>query len=291
MHAGVQMFPSAESITPNDLAVSAERCGFESVFFPDHTHVPLGDGSPGYSGHDVPEYYRTTMDPIVAMTAAATATTNITIGTAVCLVAQRDPIILAKQIASIDQLSAGRVTLGVGAGWNDEEMRNHGTEPSTRFSLIRERVEAMSAIWQQKEASYQGEHVNFAPMWSWPKPVQRPRPPVLVGGGGPTVLKRVISYGDGWMPFREGTDQVGDPLSGQVEEFEAELGWRIGELRRLADAAGRPRPSVTLFNACPHPAALDRYRSMGVDRVVFWLPTAATNPTLETLHQLRTLLR
>ncbi|QYB07459.1 LLM class F420-dependent oxidoreductase [Rhodococcus sp. USK10] len=285
------MFPSADSITPADLALNAERCGFESVFFPDHTHVPLGDGPPGYSGHDVPEFYRTTMDPIVAMTAAATASTRIRIGTAVCLVAQRDPIILAKQIASIDQLSAGRVILGVGAGWNDEEMRNHGTEPSTRFGVLRERVEAMSAIWQQKEASYEGKHVTFDRMWSWPKPVQVPRPPVLVGGGGPKVLDRVLSYGDGWMPFREGTDQVSDALTGAVEEFEHELTRRVARLRRLAEVVGRDRPSVTLFNACPHRAALDRYREMEIDRVVFWLPSLGTDDTVDTLHRLDALFR
>jgi probable F420-dependent oxidoreductase len=291
MLAGLQMFTSADSITPAELAVAAEQRGFESIFFPDHTHVPLGDGTSGYSGHDVAVYYRTVLDPVVAMSSAAGATATIKIGSAVCLVTQRDPIILAKQIASIDRLSSGRVLLGVGAGWNDEEMRNHGADPAGRFRLLRERVEAMSAIWMHEEASYHGKLVDFDPMWSWPKPVQRPRPPVFVGGGGPNVLRRVVTFGDGWMPFREGTDQVGDNLSGGVEDFESELARRIVELHTLAEESGRGRLPVTLFNGCPHRSALDRYRDIGIDRVVFWLPTAGYGPTLDTMDALARLLR
>ncbi|MDF3308185.1 LLM class F420-dependent oxidoreductase [Rhodococcus sp. T2V] len=291
MLAGLQMFTSADSISPADLAAVAEQHGFESLFFPDHTHVPLGDGRSGYSGHDVPTYYRTVFDPVVAMSCAAQATSTIKVGTAVCLVTQRDPIILAKQVATIDHLSSGRVLLGVGAGWNDEEMRNHGADPTGRFRLLRERVEAMTAIWMQEEASYHGKLVDFDPMWSWPKPVQRPRPPVLVGGGGPTVLRRVVTFGDGWMPFRDGTDQVGDNLSGRVEDFEGALAQRIRELRNLAAEAGRGPLPVTLFNGCPHRAALDRYRDIGIDRVVFWLRTAEYGPTLEAMEALARLVQ
>ena len=284
------MFTSAESIAPAALAALAEEHGFESVFFPDHTHVPLGDRSSDYSGHDVPEYYRTVLDPIVAMTDAARATSTIKVGTAICLLTQRDPIILAKQIASIDQLSSGRVILGAGAGWNDQEMRNHGADPANRFRLFRERIEAMSEIWMHDEASFHGKLVNFDSLWSWPKPVQQPRPPVLIGGNGPNVLRRVVSYGDGWMPFRDGTKQVDDDLSGDPENFEDSLAHRIDELRVLAEDAGRGMLPVTLFNACPHPAALNRYRCMGIDRVVFWLPTADHRTTLATVKALAHLL-
>ena len=290
MKHGVQFFPSAESMSPIRFARAAEERGFESVFFPDHTHVPLGRHDGGTPGEDVPDYYRTVMDPIVALGAAAAATERIRLGTAICLVVERDPIILAKQIASLDQLSGGRILLGAGAGWNEEEMRNHGTDPTTRFTLLRERIEAMTAIWTEDEASYDGDLVRFADLWSWPKPVQRPRPPVLLGGGGPTVLQRAVRYADGWMPFREGMEQVTDDLTGDPEPFEADLEQRIVELGELAVAAGRDRLPVTLFNPCPHPAALERYGRMGVERVVFWLPTRPEADLLPILDGLQNLL-
>src|SRR3954471_13443147 len=180
---------------PVDLGRAAEERGFESVFFPEHSHIPVSRDTPWPTGGDLPLEYSHALDPFVAMTAVAATTANLRIGTAICLVAQRDPIILAKQIASLDHLSGGRFLFGVGAGWNVEEMRNHGTDPATRWKLVRERVEAMTAIWTRDQASYHGDLVDFDPIWSWPKPAQRPRPPVLVGGGGPTVLKRVLSYG------------------------------------------------------------------------------------------------
>ncbi len=287
--AGVQFFPSAESISPVEFACAAEERGFESVFFPDHTHVPVGGASGWPSGTGVPEYYRTVMDPVVVLGAVAAATTSILLGTAVCLVTERDPIILAKQIATLDQLSRGRVVLGVGAGWNDEEMHNHGSDPRHRFTLLRERIEAMTAIWTQDEAAYTGKLVHFAPMWSWPKPVQRPRPPVLLGGSGPRVLDRVVTYADGWIPYRDSTDQVTDRVSGDIEEFEPELARRIGALQEKAAAAGRGRIPVTLFNPCPHRAALERYEQMGVERLVFWLPTESSAVTLRTLDALAAL--
>ena len=287
--AGVQFFPSADSISPVEFACAAEERGFESVFFPDHTHVPVGGASGWPSGAGVPEYYRTVMDPLVSLGAVAAATTSILLGTAVCLVTERDPIILAKQIATLDQLSRGRVVFGVGAGWNDEEMHNHGSDPRHRFTLLRERIGAMTAIWTQDEAAYSGKLVNFASLWSWPKPVQRPRPPILLGGSGPKVLDRVVAYADGWIPYREGTDQVTGNISGDVEAFEAELTWRIRVLQEKAAAAGRDRMPVTLFNSCPHPAALERYQQMGIDRLVFWLPTDGKAATLRTLDGLAAL--
>ena len=287
--AGVQFFPSADSMSPVEFACAAEERGFESVFFPDHTHVPVGGASGWPSGAGVPEYYRTVMDPLVSLGAVAAATTSILLGTAVCLVTERDPIILAKQIATLDQLSRGRVVFGAGAGWNDEEMHNHGSDPRHRFTLLRERIDAMTAIWTQDEAAYRGKLVNFASLWSWPKPVQRPRPPILLGGSGPKVLDRVVAYADGWIPYREGTDQVTGDISGDVEAFEAELTWRIRVLQEKAAAAGRDRMPVTLFNSCPHPAALERYQQMGIDRLVFWLPTDGKAATLRTLDGLAAL--
>lgn len=287
--AGVQFFPSAESISPVEFACAAEERGFESVFFPDHTHVPVGGASGWPSGTGVPEYYRTVMDPVVVLGAVAAATTSILLGTAVCLVTERDPIILAKQIATLDQLSRGRLVLGVGAGWNDEEMHNHGSDPRHRFTLLRERIEAMTAIWTQDEAAYTGKLVHFAPMWSWPKPVQRPRPPVLLGGSGPRVLDRIVAYADGWIPYRDSTDQVTDRVSGGIEEFEPELARRIGALQEKAAAAGRGRIPVTLFNPCPHRAALERYEQIGIERLVFWLPTESSAVALRTLDALAAL--
>ncbi|MFF3569186.1 LLM class F420-dependent oxidoreductase [Nocardia jiangxiensis] len=289
--AGVQFFPSADSIGPAEFAAAAEDRGFESVFFPDHTHVPVGGGVPGWSsGADLPEYYRTLLELVVVLAAAVAVTTRIRVGSAVCLVPQRDPIILAKQVATLDQLSHGRMVLGVGAGSNPEELHNHGTHPDRRFAVLRERIEAMTAIWAQPEAAYHGEFVRFRSLWSWPKPVQRPRPPILLGGSGPRVLDRVVAYADGWMPFREGTQQITDHPSGEIEDFEAGLAARIRALRDKASAAGRPHLPVTLFNACPHPAALERYRAMGIERVVFWLPTQDATATLRTLDELTPLV-
>lgn len=282
MDAGVQFFPSANSMSAVDFACAAEEFEFESVFFPDHTHVPVGAASP--------DTYRTLLDPLVVLGAVAASTSRIRIGTAVCLVPQRDPLVLAKQVATIDQLSDGRFLFGVGAGSNADELRNHGTDPGQRFAVLRERMEAMTAIWTRDEASYSGESVRFGPVWSWPKPVQRPRPPVLLGGGGPRILERVISLADGWMPYRNGTEQVTEDLRGEADDFERELNSRIRELGKRAADAGRPNLPVTLFNAYPHAAALERYRAMGVARAVFWLPTADRPTTLHTLDRLANLV-
>lgn len=285
MQLGVQCFPSPEHLMPTSFALAAEARGFESVFFPDHTHIPVPPGSP----EDLPEFYRDLMDPVVAMASAAAVTARILVGTAICIVPQRDPIILAKQVASVDQLSGGRVLFGVGAGSIDQELRNHGTTFDQRFTVLRERVEAMTRIWADDQASYRGRTVEFPPLWSRPKPVQVPRPPVIVGGWGPRVVDRVLAYGDGWMPFRDGQQQVHDDLDGDVEEFETLLTSRMTELRAAATDRGRPVPPVTLFNACPHPRALDRYRKLGIERAIFWLRSEAPQRMLRTLDDLAAL--
>ena len=249
------MFPTDEAMAPDELARLAEEAGFESLFFPEHTHIPASRETPWPGGDELPREYSRTHDPFVALTAAAGATERLRLGTGICLVIERDPIVCAKEVASLDRLSAGRFIFGVGAGWNLEEMRNHGTDPATRFSLMRERVEAMKAIWTQDEATYQGRHVRFERIWCWPKPLQRPHPPVLIGGGGPHVLDRVLAYGDGWYPIARQDDEV--------------LLGRIAELRRRAAEIGRD-VSVTISAAPARPERLARYAEAGVERCVFY---------------------
>ncbi|MBV9414366.1 MAG: LLM class F420-dependent oxidoreductase [Solirubrobacterales bacterium] len=255
MKFGVAIFPTEAVPPPSELAVMAEERGFECLLFPEHTHIPASRESPWPGGGELPAWYSRTYDPFVAVVAAAAATERLLIGTGICLVIERDPIITAKEVASIDVLSGGRFLFGIGAGWNAEEMRNHGTEPSKRFSVMRERVEAMKAVWAEDEASYSGRHVNFERVWSWPKPLQKPHPPVLVGGNGPRVLDRVLAYGDEWAPNRTGE----------------ELAERIAELNARAAEIGRGRIPVTVVGAAPDAAHIDGLREIGVDRVVFWL--------------------
>jgi probable F420-dependent oxidoreductase len=254
---GVAIFPSEAVQEPGELARMAEERGFESLFFPEHTHIPANRESPYPGGGELPPEYSRTYDPFVALAYAAAATERIRIGTGICLVIQRDPIITAKETASVDRLSGGRFLFGVGAGWNAEEMRDHGTDPARRFGIMRERIEAIKAIWTQDEASYAGRYVNFERIWCWPKPVQRPHPPVLVGGNGPRVIDRVIAFGDEWMPNR-----VKDE----------ELAARIEELQRRASEAGRSAIPVTVVGMMRDPARIEHLERAGVTRSVFWLP-------------------
>jgi probable F420-dependent oxidoreductase len=257
MNFGVAIFPTESVQPPAELARMAEERGFECLLFPEHTHIPASRESPYPGGGELPSWYSRPFDPFVALSAAAAATERLLIGTGICLVIERDPIITAKEVASVDVLSGGRFLFGIGAGWNVEEMRNHGTEASRRFGVMRERVEAMKAIWTEDEASYSGRYVGFERIWSWPKPVQKPHPPVLVGGNGPRVLDRVLAYGDEWMPNRA------DP---------EELAGRILELRARATDAGRDPIPVTVVGASPDAAEIERFSRAGVDRVVVWLP-------------------
>ena len=254
MELGLFIFPTEYTLDPARLARLAEERGFQRLLFPEHTHIPAARESPYPGGGELPREYWHTHDPFVALATAAAVTSRIKLGTGICLVIERDPIVTAKEVASLDVLSGGRFLFGVGAGWNREEMQNHGTDPTTRFRRMRERVEAMKAIWTHDEASYSGEHVSFERVWSWPKPVQTPHPPVLVGGNGEKVLDRVLAYGDEWLPNRIRS----------VKSF-AE---RIAELR---ERAGRRVP-VTFFNAKPEQRALERLREAGVDGCIFRLP-------------------
>ncbi|MGH9087831.1 MAG: LLM class F420-dependent oxidoreductase [Acidimicrobiales bacterium] len=271
MDLGHTMFPTDYAIGPVALGRAIEERGFESLFLPEHTHIPTTRQSPWPGGSELPNEYRHTHDPFVALAAVAATTERLRLGTGICLVVQRDPLVLAKEVASLDVLSGGRFLLGVGLGWNREEMTNHGTDPRTRTDLLVERVEAMKAIWTQDEAEYHGRFVDFGPLWSWPKPVQRPHPPVLVGGGGPTVLDRVLAIGDEWMPLR-----IGD-----LDRFARQ----VTELGDRAAAAGRGPVPVTVFGAARKPEALERLAEIGVTRALLSLPPAGADEVLPLLDR------
>ncbi|HEX2358636.1 MAG TPA: LLM class F420-dependent oxidoreductase [Solirubrobacterales bacterium] len=257
MDFGVSYFPTDEAIEPAELARLCEERGFESVFVTEHSHIPASRETDHPAGGELPREYSRIHDPFVALATMAQATERIRIGTAICLVVQRDPIITAKQVASLDVLSGGRVLFGVGGGWNLEEMANHGTDPGRRFAMLRERIEAIRTIWAEDEASYHGEFVDFERIWSWPKPVQQPGPPVLVGGNGAKVLDRVLAYGDAWFPNRIGAEEHNIP--------------RIEELQRRAAEAGRDPIPVTIQIPPRDPDSLRRYEAAGVTRTVHML--------------------
>jgi probable F420-dependent oxidoreductase len=271
MKFGIAIFPTDYAISMTELAPAVEQAGFESLWVAEHSHIPTSRATPYPSGGDLPRMYMHTMDPFVALTAAALASKTLKIGTGICLLIQRDPIHTAKEAASLDQISKGRFLFGVGGGWNREEMADHGTAFETRWKLLRERVEAVKAIWTQDEAEYHGDFVNFGPMWCWPKPLQKPHPPVLLGGNGPNILKRVVAYGDEWMPNR------GTALQ------------RIPELRELEQAAGRGHIPVSFY---PREAAADIERAgeTGVDRCIFYVPAEGRAPALTKLNELARLI-
>lgn len=278
MEFGLAMFPTHDAIDPVSLARAAEERGFESLLFPEHTHIPTSRRSPYPGGGELPRMYAHTYDPFVALTAAAMATERLRIGTGVCLLVERDPITTAKEVASVDHLSGGRFLFGVGAGWNREEMANHGTDPRTRMALLGERVAAMQQIWTNDAASYHGRFVDFDPIWSWPKPVQFPHPPVLVGGMGPTVLDRVLEFGDEWLPQNVTADNIDD------------FAQRGAELQRRAADAGRGQIPMTLFNAQPDPEMVERYAAAGVTRCVFLLPAGGREEVLPRMDRFAELM-
>lgn len=258
---GVAIFPTDYAIRPDELARELEQRGFESLWFPEHTHIPANRRTPYPAGGDLPKEYWHTHDPFVALTAAAMATTKLRVATGICLIIERDPVTTAKEVASLDMLSGGRFIFGIGGGWNAEEMENHGTNYKSRWRLLRERVLAMKEIWTRDEAEFHGEFVNFDKLWSYPKPVQKPHPPVLMGGDGATTFDRVVEFCDGWMP-------IGYRL--------ANLAGKIADLRARAEHAGRDPQSIsiTIFGATPEPAAIEKLEALGVERAVFMLPSA-----------------
>lgn len=260
MDFGLAIFPTDYTVPPGELAPMVEERGFDSLLFPEHTHIPTSRATPYPAGGELPEHYWHTIDPFVACTAAASATTRLLIGTGICLLIERDPITTAKEVASVDHLSGGRFLFGVGAGWNVEEMANHGTDAAQRFGVLRERVEAMRAIWTQDAAEYHGRYVDFDPLWSWPKPAQRPHPPILLGGNGPHVADRVLAYADEWLPNM-----------GRNPQRMAE---RVRDLLRRAAEADRDI-AVTVQVAPTEPAEIEVLAAAGVHRCVWYLPPEA----------------
>ena len=274
MQIGAAIFFTDYSIAPGDLGRELEARGFESCWAPEHSHIPVGRLSGYPAGGELPKAYYDTLDPFVALTAVAVATERLKIGTGVCLVAQRDPIQTAKAVASLDQVSGGRFLFGIGNGWNREEMENHGTVFATRHKLARERIEAMQAIWTQSKAEYHGDLVNFDPIFAWPKPVQRPYPPILVGGAFTYGARRAIRYGDGWMPHRT-RPQYADVVS------------KLPEFHALLAEAGRAPDSlpVSVWGGKPDLDALQRDRDAGVVRVIMTLPSAGRDEVLPRLDR------
>jgi probable F420-dependent oxidoreductase len=269
---GVTIFPTEYTIPITELARATENLGFESLWVPEHTHIPAERRSPWPGGAELPREYSHSLDPFLALTAAAAVTTELRLGTGVVLVIERDPIVMAKEVATLDYLSNGRFLFGVGGGWNLEEMANHGTDPARRWPLMRERMLAMKEIWTHEEATYTGEFVHFERIWQWPKPVQQPHPPVVVGGNGPHTLKRVIEYGDEWMPI------VGRAGAAPIEE-------RYTELKELARQAGRGPIPLTAWGVRPEPQLIDHWLEVGASRCIFGLPAAGAEEVLPRLQR------
>ncbi len=277
MQIGTFIFATGYAMRIDELAREVEARGFESLFVPEHTHIPTSRRSPWPGGADLPKEYWHTLDPYVSLMAAAAATTTLRVGTGITLLTERDPIVTAKEIASLDLLSNGRVEIGIGAGWNAEEMENHGTEFAKRFRVMSERAKAMKTLWSEEEPEFHGEFVDFDPVWSFPKPVQQPNPPILIGGESIHTLRRVVEYGDGWFPRARGG-------------FDAAA--NVARLRAVADEAGRDMStlSITIFGAPPDAAELARYREAGITRAVLALPSAPADTLLPLLDRRATLL-
>jgi probable F420-dependent oxidoreductase len=274
MHWGVAMFLTEHALRPGELARAVEQRGFESLWLTEHSHIPARRETPWPGGDSLPPEYYGLLDPFVSLACAAEVTRTLKLGTGVCLVVQRDPIQTAKAVATLDLLSGGRFLFGVGGGWNREEMRNHGTRYEARWKILRERIEAMKQIWTQAEASYAGETVSFERIIAEPKPVQKPHPPIHVGGAFPGGLRRALRYGDGWLPLvGRGDDDVARHMTA---------------VRRAAEEAGRDPASleVSLY-ACPADAELvKRCAEAGISRMVFRAPSEARDGVLRFLDRL-----
>lgn len=273
MKIGVYFFSTAYAMPIDQLARALEERGFESLFLPEHTHIPTSRRSPWPGGPKLPREYSSTLDPFVALATAAAVTKKLRIGTGICLLTERDPIVTAKEVATLDLVSGGRVEFGIGAGWNAEEMENHGTVFEDRFKIMVDRAKAMQAIWTQDEASYDGPFVKFDPIWCWPKPLQKPHPPILLGGETKHTLRRVVDFCDGWFPRPRGFQ---DPKA------------RMAEFRQVANEAGRDFStlSTTLFGAEPDGDHLKTCEEAGVDRALFQLPSDGKDVVLTLLDEL-----
>ncbi|MBB4935548.1 putative F420-dependent oxidoreductase [Lipingzhangella halophila] len=275
MRIGVSTFVTDEGIGAADLGRALEERGLDSLFLAEHSHIPASRETPLPEGGDLPRRYYRTLDPFVALSAAAAVTERITLGTGIALLVQRDPIMVAKEAASVDHISEGRFVLGVGSGWNREEMRNHGTDPTTRVALLGERVSAIKRIWTREQAEFHGAFVDFDPMYSWPKPVQRPHIPVLLGGEAATVLDRVMEYGDGWFP--------------RWQRDPEPLARRIAELRTRCEQEGRERMPVVLFGVPPRAEDIAAAVELDIDQLLVMLPTLPHDETLRRLDDIAAL--
>jgi probable F420-dependent oxidoreductase len=271
MKPGIAHFPTDYSIAPSELGPALEERGYESIWVAEHSHIPVSRKSEWPGGGDLPKMYYDTYDPFVWLTMLAAHTSTLRVGTGICLVAQRDPIHTAKEVASLDRLSGGRFLFGVGAGWNEDEMNNHGTELHGRFKLMRERVAAMKEIWTSTEAEYHGDRVDFDPLMMWPKPLTQPHPPIHVGGSFPGGARRAVEWGNGWIPIG---GRGGDDLAASIRQ-----------MREMATEAGRDPDEieVSIYYAPADVDALQALAAAGVDRVAFNLPSVATAEALESL--------
>ncbi len=271
MDIGVFFFATEYSIRVDELAAALEERGLESLFLCEHTHIPTNRASPFPGGGELPREYAHTYDPFVALSFAAGVTTRLKLGTGICLVPQRDPIVTAKSVASVDRLSNGRFVFGIGGGWNAEEMKNHGADYKTRFKSMRERVLAMKALWTEDEPAFHGDFVNFDPVWCHPKPVQDPHPPILLGGESDHTLRRIVEYCDGWFPRGPRFDAKTDML----------------RLHATAEAAGRDPEelSVHVFRPEPEKGALDSLRAAGVARAILGVPSEPRDSVLPLLDR------
>ena len=281
MEFGICMFPTDFSMQAADFAIAVEERGFDALFIPDHTHMPASRATAARIPGELPADYSHNVDMFLGLAAAAAVTKRIRLGTGICLVPERDPIVTAKEVASLDHISGGRVDFGVGGGWNKEEFLNHGRDWSKRFKLMRERIEAMQAIWTNDVASYHGEYVNFDEIWSWPKPVQKPHPPIFVGGDAPLTFGRVLRYGDGWIPML-----AEDPKRGVFDLKEE----RMAELAGLARENGRAPYPITTFGTPRDPDAIERLAAAGVTRCIFGLAAAMADEVLPRLDKLAALV-
>jgi probable F420-dependent oxidoreductase len=261
VHLGALIFLTDRTIPPDQIAVELEQRGYESLWVPEHTHIPTGRRTPYPAGGELPDEYRRTLDPIVALTTAAAVTERLRLGTGISLVAQHHPLNLAKSIASLDHVSGGRVIFGIGVGWNEDEMEDHGVDPARRRQHAREHVLAIKRLWCDEVTSFDGEFVRFGPTWSWPKPVQQPHPPVTMGGaGGAVTFRHVVEYCDGWMPIHGRRNIM----------------TKLPQLLAMAEAQGRDPATIELGAfGCPADAAIiDQYAEAGFSRCVIWLPSA-----------------
>jgi probable F420-dependent oxidoreductase len=277
MQFGATMFPTDYAIDPVRLGRELENRGFDSLFFPEHTHIPTSRLTPFPAGGELPDEYRHTIDPFVALGAIAATATQLKLGTGILLIIERDTITTAREVASLDHISNGRVLFGIGAGWNREEMANHGTEYPKRWRKMREQVLAMKEIWTKDEAQFHGDFVNFDPIWQWPKPAQRPHPPVIIGGDGPKAKEALLEYGDGWIP--------------RPQDRFAPLADRIAEINQLLAERGRAPVPIWAFGAPLDASAIEKLEQAGVGTCVFRLPSASPDEALATIDQCTEVMR